>query len=672
MTVTQAAAGNGWRAHSDRRRLTVLLAVLALVLVVAAASPAAEATDYTWSGGGSSSSWSEGANWLGGTAPSSGTSLGTLTFPELSSAVRSDNDLSGVSVEQLVANNTNGFGTGGNGFSLGGGGLSLSAESRPPNFSTVLAAPMMLTADQTWNVSGPVALEAPDDVAVTGQLSGESANLTITLNTFTDLTFGNFLENTGPDDEIGNITITGAETRVKQGEGEVIYTSSVGFPGGVNSVDGKRVTVQGIDFGANGPTGPIVAEDSSIGLDGSGIGPVTAHDSGVTIDGEVASLSLDESSGVGFSVVTPGSDLSDTEMTSLGAIVLGDAQLDLGSTYQNTEGTCPAPTVGYVHTLISTTGSLVGSFGNASNGSTMLGECFEVGSERPPRVYLFRINYNTTGSTKTVTATELPGVPTLYPGFPEAEQTPSVSGSTVEGQALTLAHAGWSNSPTGYADQWERCDNVGESCAAIAGATGPTYSLTSADVGSTIRVQEIASNSEGSSSPVVSNATAVVQAAPPAGGSSGSSSTSTSTSTTTSTGSGGGTSTVASISSAEVAASLGTQLVPSGKAATIRSLLKDDGLTMSFRAPEAGTLVVQWYEVPVGAKLAKHSKAVPVLVALGQMTFAGAETGKVKVRLTAVGKRLLSHSKRLKLEAKGVFTPKDGAAVSSVTPLVVR
>jgi hypothetical protein len=535
----------------------------------------------------------------------------------------------------------------------------------------VLAAPMTLTADQTWNVSGPVALEAPDDVAVTGQLSGESANLTINLNTFTDLTFGNFLENKGPDDEIGNITITGTETRVKQGEGEVIYTSSVGFPGGVNSVDGKRVTVQGIDFGANGPTGPIVAEGSSIGLDGSGIGPVTARDSGVTINGEVASLSLDEHSGMGISVVTPGSDLSDTEMTSPGSITLGDAQLDLGSTYQNTDGTCPAPTVGYVHTLISTTGSLVGSFGNALNGSTMLGECFEVGSERPPRVYLFRINYNTTGSTKTVTATELPGVPTLYPGFPEAEQTPSIIGSTVEGQALTLAHAGWSNSPTGYADQWERCNNVGESCAAIAGATGPTYLLTSADVGSTIRVHEIASNSEGSSSPVVSSATAVVQAAP-SGGGSASSSTSTSTSTTTSTGSGGGTSTIASISSAALASSLAGQLIPSGKAATIRALLKDGGLTMSFRALEAGTLVVGWYEVPVGAKLAKHSKAKPVLVASGQMTFSGAGTAKVKVRLTSAGKRLLEHAKRLKLEAKGVFTPKGGVGVSSTESFTVQ
>jgi hypothetical protein len=129
---------------------------------------------------------------------------------------------------------------------------------------------------------------------------------------------------------------------------------------------------------------------------------------------------------------------------------------------------------------------------------------------------------------------------------------------------------------------------------------------------------------------------------------------------------------VGTISSAQLAASLGQQLIPSGKAVTIANLLKDDGLTMSFKAPEAGTLVVGWYEVPAGAKLAKHGKAKPALVASGQMTFTGAGTGKLKVRLTTDGKRLLKDVRRLELTAKGMFTAGDGAAASTTKAFVLR
>lgn len=93
---------------------------------------------------------------------------------------------------------------------------------------------------------------------------------------------------------------------------------------------------------------------------------------------------------------------------------------------------------------------------------------------------------------------------------------------------------------------------------------------------------------------------------------------------------------------------------------------------MPFKALEAGTLSVQWYEVPSGAKLAKHSKAKPVLVASGQMSFPAAGTSQVKVRLTAAGKRLLKHAKQLKLTAKGMFTPRGEAAVSAAKGFTVR
>jgi hypothetical protein len=92
---------------------------------------------------------------------------------------------------------------------------------------------------------------------------------------------------------------------------------------------------------------------------------------------------------------------------------------------------------------------------------------------------------------------------------------------------------------------------------------------------------------------------------------------------------------------------------------------------MPFKVLEAGTLVVQWYEMPAGAKLARPSAAKPMLLASGQMTFSGAGTAKVRVKLTSAGKRLLEQARRLKLEAKGVFTPKGGMAISQARQAVV-
>jgi hypothetical protein len=97
-------------------------------------------------------------------------------------------------------------------------------------------------------------------------------------------------------------------------------------------------------------------------------------------------------------------------------------------------------------------------------------------------------------------------------------------------------------------------------------------------------------------------------------------------------------------------------LVPSGKTAKIAALLKTGAFTVELKAVEAGKAVIDWYEVPPGAKLAK-SKARPVLVASGQLTFTAPGSAKLKVKLTPGGKALLKHAKQVKLTAMGVFTP---------------
>ena len=66
----------------------------------------------------------------------------------------------------------------------------------------------------------------------------------------------------------------------------------------------------------------------------------------------------------------------------------------------------------------------------------------------------------------------------------------------------------WTNSPTGFAYQWRRCDAGGASCTNISGATNSTYVLVAADVGQTIRVVVTATNA-GGSTPATSAQTGV-------------------------------------------------------------------------------------------------------------------------------------------------------------------
>jgi prepilin-type N-terminal cleavage/methylation domain-containing protein len=92
-------------------------------------------------------------------------------------------------------------------------------------------------------------------------------------------------------------------------------------------------------------------------------------------------------------------------------------------------------------------------------------------------------------------------------GKPEVTTEPSISGNATDGQTLAASNGVWTNSPTSYTYQWQRCSGGGLSnCTALSGATSSSYVLTSADVLNSIRVKVTAGNSVGStttaSSPV--------------------------------------------------------------------------------------------------------------------------------------------------------------------------
>jgi hypothetical protein len=117
---------------------------------------------------------------------------------------------------------------------------------------------------------------------------------------------------------------------------------------------------------------------------------------------------------------------------------------------------------------------------------------------------------------------------------------------------------------------------------------------------------------------------------------------------------------------------IAVQLTPSGKAAKIAALLARGWFGLPFRALEAGTAVIDWYEVPMKAKVAKQPQSKAVLVAAGRHDFSVAGSAKIKLVLTIAGRRLLRHSGKLKVIAKGTFTPLGETPITASRTFVLK
>jgi hypothetical protein len=97
------------------------------------------------------------------------------------------------------------------------------------------------------------------------------------------------------------------------------------------------------------------------------------------------------------------------------------------------------------------------------------------------------------------------GITTVGPGSPPLPAptntaVPRISGTPQQGQVLTASNGTWTNEPTSYGYQWERCNSSGAECANIGGATSSTYTATEADIGHTMVVKVTATNTSGSGS----------------------------------------------------------------------------------------------------------------------------------------------------------------------------
>jgi hypothetical protein len=116
------------------------------------------------------------------------------------------------------------------------------------------------------------------------------------------------------------------------------------------------------------------------------------------------------------------------------------------------------------------------------------------------------------------TATSVPTavIVTAASSLPVNTSPPVVSGTPQEGKTLTGSRGDWDKTPTDYSYAWLRCGKNGGSCAAIGGASSSRYTLTSADVGATIRFRVQAKNGAGTTTATSVPTAVITRAAAPA------------------------------------------------------------------------------------------------------------------------------------------------------------
>jgi hypothetical protein len=81
---------------------------------------------------------------------------------------------------------------------------------------------------------------------------------------------------------------------------------------------------------------------------------------------------------------------------------------------------------------------------------------------------------------------------------PKSTTAPQISGKAQVGQTLTTDNGTWTGTaPLTFTYQWRICNDSGNACHDITGATGNEYTVKTGDSGNTLRIQVTAKNSDG-------------------------------------------------------------------------------------------------------------------------------------------------------------------------------
>jgi hypothetical protein len=381
------------------RRIWCQAAVLGFVFMVwvLLIAPAADAAStFRWSGGAGldSRGWTDTANWEAGVIPSSSEPV-ALEFPRLTSAsctsspptdtcYESENDVSGLNVESMQVEDSQTYVIEGDPITLGGGGLTAApATNTTKQIGSILSLPIALGASQTWNIAGQSGDNAIDNnqLVLLEEVTG-SHPLNVGLSEGGGLVLVN-------EEEVGPLSFEGANLSW----GGVLNGVVELYGAQLNVSDREPVSFNHVFVIGTGAIGPLTTDAAEVVVE-TGIKKAERL--------EVQSATLDPQSRLTFSIKGAGSEagLDYGQLTSTGTVELNNAELAVTHT-----GSCEALPRDQVYTLLTTTGALTGSFGNAGEGAEVPVK-FAKGCTLAQTLH---VEYHRTGDTQSVTATVVPG-----------------------------------------------------------------------------------------------------------------------------------------------------------------------------------------------------------------------------------------------------------------------
>jgi hypothetical protein len=386
--------------------------------------------DLTWAGAlGNRNTWSSLENWAGKVAPGNRTAIGTLSFPEADSCSRdcyeSENDLDGLTVESLRIDDGQNYKISGKQFTLDRGLSALPAAATSEATLATISTPIDIGSTEVWSIAGLGPEHAGENaLLLSGELSGDGGG-----ELSVDMEAGGALY-LDANNELGTLNFNGSNA-AQPG----IFNGVVGlFDKRLNSENDNPVNLNHVFLVGAGSTGPLRSIGSELDVTTDGYEGGTLAADSVELDSQ-SDLEL-EITGSGPNI---GIDWSD--LYSPGMVELGSAGLGVRVAPPKTGEPCPTLLPNETYTLVSASGALSGSFGNAPEGSEIpvefAGSCSKVAQS-------MRIEYHRTGETKTVTGTVIGG-PKSATALSVLPSDPVTNGVV----ALTATVKGGSETPSG-------------------------------------------------------------------------------------------------------------------------------------------------------------------------------------------------------------------------------
>jgi hypothetical protein len=360
----------------------LVVGLVAFTLIAGQGSAAAD--DFTWTGDAApGTAWSSSSNWAGGTSPSGG--VGRITFPQLTASActaspptgtcyQSASDVPGITANALSIDGP--YFISGDSINLGSGGLTATLTTAT---AVNLGMPLVLTAPQIWSITGG------GGVDVSGGISGTSEPLTLD-----PVGNGSLLALNTHDVEVGSFAADGANTS---------YTGAAAFLNGqvvsvdsLNGSDGNTVSLIDAGLRAGGSLGPLHSSGGGVVV-GKYI-PSDPTPGTLAVNGDIG---LDSGTALQLTLTqagtVPGTDYG--QLTATQDVNLGGASL-----YLVLGGACPDLAVGDVATLVSSQGTITGTFGGVPDGSTVTTRS----SAGCSKQFSLRIDYTSHTVTATVVA----------------------------------------------------------------------------------------------------------------------------------------------------------------------------------------------------------------------------------------------------------------------------